>query len=118
MKIKLKVCDCIDDWYKVVRSEHDGREWMEQVGKNSYQFMMSERLSSEACIEGCSCEIITIAKAILKGNDCSFKRIAVKFEQDGVHMYSPKNSRKDAIISTDDAVEFAKEVLTYFKEQP
>lgn len=111
MKIKLKKCDGLDDWYTIVRAEHDGRAWSEQVGGNSYQWMMSERLTPDACIEGNSSEMVAIANAIKARGSESFKRCSVHFEDDGVHFCSPRNSSVDAVISIEDADEFAFKVL-------
>jgi hypothetical protein len=30
----------LDDWYLIVKAEHDGREWRERTGPNSSSFMM------------------------------------------------------------------------------
>jgi hypothetical protein len=62
MKIKLNKSEHMDDWYTIVRAEHDGREWPEQVGPNCFSWMMSERLVPNACIEGDSYEMLAIAK--------------------------------------------------------
>lgn len=111
MKIKLKHCADLGDWYAIVRVEHDGREWTQELDHSHSQWMMSERLTPNACIEGDSEEMISIAYAIKGRTDVSFKRCAVSMNSDGVHFYSPRNSTEDAIISVEDAAEFADHVL-------
>ena len=111
MKIKLNHCDDLGDWYTIVRAEHDGREWMEETGPNSSRFMMSERLSPEACIEGPAEHMLALAMAIKKRKSVSFKRCAVHFASDGAHFSSPKNSERDAVVPVECADEFAAQVL-------
>jgi len=111
MKIVLKQCEGMDDWYTIVRAEHDGREWFEDTGPNSSSFMMSERLVQDACIEGDGEQMLAIAHAIKNKTSESFKRIAVHFEKDGVHLYSPKNSSEDGVVSVQEAEEFADEFI-------
>lgn len=112
MKIKLNHCEDLGDWYTIVRAEHDGREWMERTGPNSQRFMMSERLSPEACIEGNGAEMLELARAIKRRGTARFKRCAVHFESDGAHFSSPKNSEKDAVVSVEEADAFAEQVLS------
>lgn len=111
MEITLKKSEVLNDWYNIVRKYHDGREWTEQVASDCFRWMMSERLTPEACIEGTGYEMLQIAEAINNGNNCSFKRVAVKFKKDGVHFYSPKNSKFDGIVSTEEAKSLAKEIF-------
>lgn len=111
MKILLKKSNALRDWFTIVRAEHDGRKWEEQIGPNSFQHMTSERLTPNACIEGSSIEMISLAIAIKARGSASFKRCAVHCEADGVHFYSPKNSTEDAVVSVDDAEDFAEQVL-------
>lgn len=110
MKIVLEKSDCIDDWYSIVRAEHDGREWWEKIDKTSSRLRMSKRIS-DACVEGTSREMMEIARAIKNNQDAHFKRCAVKFSDDGVHFWSPRNSEQDAVIPVEDANEFADSVL-------
>lgn len=111
MKIKLKHHKSLGDWYTIVRAEHDGREWFERINANSISFMCSERLSPEACIEGNAEEMIILARSIRKGQAVSFKRCAVHFEADGVHLYSPKNSTYDGVVSIEEANELADQIM-------
>ena len=111
MKILLKKSEYIDNWYSIVRAEHDGRVWCEHVGFNSSRLMMSERLSPEACIEGDASNMIALAKAIKKREDVSFKRCAVRFNEDCAAFSSPKNSEYEAVVPFESAEEFAEQVL-------
>lgn len=111
MKIKLNHCEDLGDWYTIVRTEHDGKEWFERIGHNSQRFMTSERLSPEACIEGDAGEMLAIADAIKVRGAVSFKRVAVHFERDGAHFRSPKNSERDAVVTVDEADELADQIL-------
>ena len=111
MKIKLKSSKWSDDWYTIVRAEHDGHQWWESDWHNRKRFMTSERLSPEACIEGDANEMLAVAKAIKKRSPVSFKRVAVHFEPDGVHFCSPRNSDHDAVVSIAEADELADQIL-------
>ena len=109
--MKIKLNQCYDDWFTIVRTEHDGKDWLEQVGPNSHQFMQSERLSPEACIEGPADEMIAIARAIKARRSVSFERCAVRFEDDGVHFCSPRHSQHDGVVTIEEADEFADQVI-------
>ncbi len=111
MRIKLEKSDSLDDWYTIVRQEHDGREWMEQTGRNTYSWRMSKRIS-DTCVEGNSFEMLELARAIYtrESVEC-FRRCAVRFEGDTVHFYSPRNSQVDGICTLEEALEFANQVV-------
>jgi len=113
--MRLELNDCGDNWYTVIRTEHDGKEWWQECdspyGGKYTQWMKSERLVPDACIEGSGDELVEIAIAIQDKRDVSFKRIAVRFEKDGVHLYSPKNSNTDGVVSLEEAREFAEITL-------
>lgn len=115
MKIVLNKCDGMDDWYTIIKAEHDGRVWVEDISESSgiprhQKLMLSERIS-DACVEGTAYEMLEIAKAIKEKADISFRRCAVSFEYDGVHFYSPRNSSIDGIVSIDEADELADQIL-------
>lgn len=111
MEIVLKKSENLDDWYLIVRAHHDGRAWFEQIGPNSMALRLSERLSPEACIEGDACEMLVLARAIKIRHAAEFERCAVRFEADGAHFWSPKNSEHDAVIPLEFADKFADHVL-------
>ena len=113
MKIVMKKSAWLDDWYLIVKAEHDGREWMERTGPNSSRFMCSERIS-DACVEGSEEEMLGIAQAIKLRERGSFGRCAVAFLSDGVHFWSPRNSSEDGVVSVEEADELADQILRYF----
>lgn len=113
MKITIRKSEHLPDWYLIVRAEHDNKTWVETIGDTRY-FMKSERLSPEACIEGTSEEMIDIANAIKSRNSESAKRVAVSFEDDGVHLYSPKNSQHHGIVTIEEADDLADQILAEF----
>lgn len=115
MKIKLEKSDWMDDWYTIVRAEHDGRDWMEQLGPNSARYMCSERLSPEACIEGTADEMLAIAVAIKCRGSVRFKRCSVRVEGNVAYFCSPKNSEHDAAIPLAEAHQFSEQVFKELK---
>jgi len=116
MKIVMKKSEWLDDWYLIVKAEHDGRVWLEKTGPNSSRFMMSERIS-DACVEGDSEEMCWIANSIIARKGCNFCRCAVRFESDGVHFWSPRNSSFDGIVSIEEADELANQIIQYFTNE-
>lgn len=113
MKIVMKKSEWLDDWYPIVKAEHDGRKWMERTRPNSSRFMCSERIS-DACVEGDAEEMICIAEAIKARTLRHFERCAVAFWPDGVHFWSPRNSMEDGVVSIEEANELADQILRYF----
>lgn len=117
MKLKLNHCDSLGDWYTIERAEHDGREWDEEVEEDCYRFMMSARLSPEACIEGDSREMRVVAHAIERRGSASFKRIAVRFESGEFYFRSPKNSDHEVAIPVEDADDLAAQIFAELGEE-
>lgn len=111
MKIKLKKSECLDNWFMIVRAEHDGREWWERVESGCERFMTSERLSPEACIEGTAEHMIGIATAIKERSMESFKRCEVRIEGDAAYFRSPKNSDGDVVVPLESADDLAAQIL-------
>lgn len=111
MKIVLVKKSNEMDWFNIVRAEHDGREWIEEVSRNCSRFMMSERLSPEACIEGDKFEIQSLVNAIIRRGQIRHKRCAVEFEAGGFYFSSPKNSQNRVFISIEEADEFALQAM-------
>ena len=118
MKIVLNKSKHLPDWFTIIRAEHDGREWLEKTAPNCSQLMLSERLSPEACIEGHAQEMIELALAIKHRDSVSFKRCAVHFEPDGAHFCSPKNSKKDAVVSVEEADALANQIFAELINEP
>lgn len=100
----------IDDWYTIEKAEHENRTRIKQIGKNSFSFMDSARISN-ACVEGTGEEMIAIARAIENRTGVAFKRCAVFFADDGVHFWSPRNSRTDGVVTVEEADDLAKQIL-------
>lgn len=118
MRIRLNPCPHFhNDWFTIVRRDHDGREWYESTGENCSRLMLSERLSPEACIEGEGSEMVEIAEAIRNRGSVRFKRCAVEVQGDGFLFYSPRNSQHRTLIPFGDADEFAAEVLKFFEKK-
>lgn len=111
MKLAIKTFADMPNHFCVVRAEHDGREWWQPMGEDCQQFMMSERLSPEACIEGDTSQLLDIATAITLRQGIWFNRIAVEFVQGGVHIWSPKNSRVIPLISLEDADDLVEQIM-------
>lgn len=111
MKIKLNKCEDLGDWYTIIRQEHEGKEWLDPIGNNGFQYMNSERIS-DACVEGTAFEMIEIAQAIKSHSFASFKRCAVSVEGNSVSFYSPRNSTMDGVTTLEEADEFANQVLS------
>ena len=116
MKIVMSKSEHLDDWYLIVKAEHDGREWTEKTGPNSSRFMCSERIS-DACVEGSEEEMLGIAQAIKLRERRSFGRCAVAFLSDGVHFWSPRNSTTHGVVTVEEADELADQILRYFAEK-
>ena len=116
MKIVMKKSEWLDDWYLIVKAEHDGREWTERVSEYVSRYMCSERIS-DACVEGSEEEMLGIAQAIKLRERRSFGRCAVAFLSDGVHFWSPRNSMGDGVVSIEEADELAAQILRYFVEK-
>lgn len=110
MKIVLVKDDHEFDWYTIEKSEHENKQWLEQVGLNSFSFMDTARIS-DACVEGTAEEMIEIARAIENRTSASFKRCAVHFGDDGVHFCSPRNSTVDGVVSIEEADELARQII-------
>lgn len=85
----------IPDYFVIVREKHDGRTWLETRECDGYtcsQFMSSERLVPDACIEGPLDHATALALAIKARTSAHFKRCAVQVNDDRVLLWSPKNS--------------------------
>lgn len=116
MKIVMRKSEWLDDWYLIVKAEHDGRVWEEGVAPSVLKFMKSERIS-DACVEGSEEEMLWIATPIIARKEYEFCRCAVRFEPDGVHFWSPRNSRVDGVVSIEEADELANQIIRYFEDE-
>ena len=120
MKLTLRHCEDMGDWYVIERAEHDGRHWLEPIDGG-----MSLQCSARFCdadVEGTSSEMLQIAQAIEERREESFKRCAVTVFpiQDGtllVKFWSPRNSREPGQASLAEADALAAEIRTVLKKQ-
>lgn len=114
MKILLNKVEDMDDWYTIIRAEHDGREWIERISENHSAFRSSERLADDgsACIEGSSYEMLNVASAIERKIAAYFKRIAVAYSEknNGFYFWSPKNSKEKVLISLEDSEDLMRQI--------
>jgi hypothetical protein len=109
--VKILLQHAGEEWYTIVRAEHDGREWWVEVGPNTYAFRMSAWLSPEACIEGTADEMRALAAAIDCYSGVMFKRCAVQHTTAGVFFWSPRNSHRKTLVPFHDALDFAAQVF-------
>lgn len=63
VKLTLRKSEWLDDWYVVELAEHDGRQFLEQVGPRAFALRCSARLS-DADIEGTVEEASALATEI------------------------------------------------------
>lgn len=105
----------LDDWYLLVREEHDNQLWWEEE-KHGRSLHLSERLVSNSCIEGTSGEMRSILEAIQQGKDYEAYRCAVEIDGDSVLLWSPRNSLQQARITLENAEELARQGLALLKQ--
>ena len=109
MKLVMRKSEHLDDWYVIEHAEHDGREWLENVGANCMALRRSARIS-DADVEGSAAEMLEIASAIEERGQVSFKRCAVMADGETALFYSPRNSTRDGECSLAEADELAKDI--------
>lgn len=105
MKLTLRKCEHMGDWYIIERAEHDGRTWIEYDSRGG-SLMCSSRIS-DADVEGDGVEMLAIAAAIESRGSASFKRCSVEVRGDIVHFSSPRNSREPGVCTLREADELA-----------
>ena len=115
MKIIMKKSDWMDNWYIIELAEHDGREWIENDGPNSFSFKTSARFS-DADVEGTDAEMLAIASAIKNGKDASFRRCAVRISGGLAFFSSPRNSEIEGECSLSEAEELAEQIEKELKK--
>lgn len=108
MKLTLKKSKYMDDWYTIELAEHENKYWSEPTEYGS-TLMYSGRIS-DACVEGTAEEMLAIADAIDNKTSVSFKRCAVNITYSEVRFRSPRNSKKDGIVSHAEASELAAKI--------
>lgn len=110
MKLTIRPCESLGDWYVIERAEHDGRVWFEETGPNSMSLRASARFS-DADVEGTRAEMLMIADAIQFRTSASFRRCSVDATAEPVRFNSPRNSQVDGTCSLAEADELAEEIL-------
>lgn len=108
-KLILVKSEFLDNWYVIERAEHEGIERADQVGPNSYTLFCSSRIS-DADVEGHLDQMVALADAIESSGSVSFKRCAVRIENDRAFFWSPRNSRREGETSLACALELAKQI--------
>lgn len=109
----MRKSDFLDDWYLIERTEHDKRQWMEQIDTNAFALRCSSRIS-DADIEGSASEMRAIAEAIEKREYVSFKRCAVDAREELVKFWSPRNSQEPGTTSYAEALVLAEQIKLTF----
>jgi hypothetical protein len=109
MELTIRKSEWMSDWYIIERAEHDGREWLEDMGDNVLAYRCSSRMS-DADVEGPAAEMLAIAGAIEERSKARFKRCAVRVEGDRVFFHSPRNSREDGECSLEEADRLAAKI--------
>lgn len=107
------------DYWTIERAEHDGRSWMQPLGRNCSAFCVSTRLGepsadsdmhNNADIEGDSREMLAIAQAIETGGQAHFKRCSAVTTEAGVELMSPRNMRFPVLITHECAKALAADI--------
>jgi len=106
MRLTIRKCDDIGDWYVIERAEHDGRKWTERTSPSSSALRCSARFS-DADVEGTGDEMRAIATAIRARRGERFKRCAIRIDGDRAFFCSPRNSREDGECTLAEADELA-----------
>ncbi|RLA42179.1 MAG: hypothetical protein DRQ64_00355 [Gammaproteobacteria bacterium] len=79
------------DWWTIERAEHEDHHWSEPI-QYGVKLMYSGRIS-DACVEGNSEHMVSIAEGIRNRSGHSEKRCAVEIEGDRAFFHSPRNSQ-------------------------
>ena len=101
----------MDDWYVIQKANHDGRNWFAPIKGGGQHFMCSSRIGN-ADIEGDKKEMLVLARAILDGEKCAFRRCSVSKPKNGrVHLNSPRNSIGYASVPVEQAHALARQIF-------
>jgi hypothetical protein len=109
VKLTMRKCEDMGDWYVIERAEHDGRTWEERTGPHSSALRCSSRFS-DADVEGYAGEMRALAKAIDERRYESFRRCAVDARTEPVKFWSPRNSQKNGEVTYTEAAALAAEI--------
>jgi hypothetical protein len=115
MKLTVRKCANMDDWWVIELEDHEGRHWLEPM-QGGARLRWSGRFS-DADVEGTGEEMLEIAKAIKARGVVRFRRCAVnvRAEQDRVEFYSSRNSQEDGVCTLAEADELADLILAEVK---
>ena len=90
------------NWWVVERAEHDGRIWFEGSGPNTLALITSARINS-ADVEGTAAEMLALSDAIERHDDYVARRCACHWSDEGVDLWSPRNSYIATLVRHDRA---------------
>lgn len=115
MKLTITSCeDVIPGWWIIERAEHDGREWIHEMGSDRSELRTSARFS-DADVEGYDYEMLAIADTIEKRRYAAMKRCAVDARTTPVRFWSPRNSRTRGECTVAEADDLAKLIRAKIK---
>lgn len=104
------------DWYVIERLVHDGHVWIEWSNNGRSGSVRASSRIGNADIEGTAAEMRAIAVAVRDRADVSFRRCAAKTVNDGVLLWSPRNSDSPTLVAYPVALELAKLILAEVPE--
>lgn len=103
------------DWYTIEWAQHEHKHWAEPLSNNAFALCWSGR-PSDADIEGTAAEMAAIADALRDKRSVGFYRCAATHLVGGrFALFSPRNSKKEAIISAEQAEHLAAEIRRVLK---
>jgi hypothetical protein len=108
---KLAMRQSSGDWFAIEHAEHDGSLSLKSVPGIGLSLTYAGRFS-DADVEGTAVEMFDLAAAILMKSDIAFKRCAVRWTDDGVEFWSPRNTMGGhGRVSHEEATRLAKEMV-------
>lgn len=116
MRLTLRKCQDMGDWYVIERADHSGDSGFKNNGDH-FAFWSAARFSDNADVEGDASEMLAIAAGIKAREPVAFKRCAVRFDGTRVMFRSPRNSQRDGECSLAEADELADLIIATVKEK-